>query len=258
MIECAFMMMTVAPILAQSSTMASAYIICLIIGGGLLFISTVFGGHSDADLDVDVGADLDMDVGADVDIDVDASADVDVDVDTGADVGHHVAVHHAAQGWAAVATWFSIRFVIYFAAAFGMVGTVLTHLSDYSPNVVAMAAILSGLVIGQGVHQMFRALQRSGRDSSPTRRDYVNKVARVTVAIHPPRRGEVALRVRRTERFVPAVAKNKKDRFDMGERVAVVAFKAGLAEVVSQKEFEFVTGSKVGENNDDDGNGGAA
>jgi|GEM_PF-757152 len=268
----AITLMTISLVLAESSSMAAAYIICLIVGGGLLFISTIFGGHSHADVDADVGADFDVgvephvdfdvgvephvdfDAGADADVDfhVDTDAHVDVGADTGGDLEHHVDAHHAAHGWASVASWLSLRFLIYFAAVFGMVGTVLTYMSELSPNMVAAWAVVSGLVVGQGVHHLFRALQRSDRDTSPSTRDYVNKVARVTVAIIPPRRGEVAIRVRGTERFVPAVARNERDRFDTGDRVVVVSFEAGTAEVVSQEEFEFVTDSKPGESDDDD------
>ena len=65
------------------------YWICLIVGGGLLVISTFLGGHHDAsgDFDMDVGGDIDLggdiDVGGDVDLGGDLSVDADVDADVG-------------------------------------------------------------------------------------------------------------------------------------------------------------------------------
>jgi hypothetical protein len=75
----------------------------------------------------------------------------------------------------------------------------------------------------------------------------VNTHARVTVAIVPGQRGEVALQVRGRERFVPAVARRADDRFDVGDRVGIVAFANGTAEVVSRQEYEFINEPEVGD-----------
>ena len=68
-------------------TLITLYWICLIVGGGLLVISTFLGGHHDAagDVDMDVGGSIDLggdiDVGGDVDVGGDLSVDADVGVD---------------------------------------------------------------------------------------------------------------------------------------------------------------------------------
>lgn len=195
----------------------SLYIICLVVGGGLLLISTVFGGDADAGVD------------ADLDIDVDADADFDIDT-------------HAGGGAMSLSSWFSVQFVVYFAAVFGFVGTVLTYLSEVSAGAGLGIAIASGLVVGQAVHQLVRYLKRNSSDSSTQIEDYINQPARVTVAIQPPRRGEVAVRIGDGERFVPARTRRPDDSFRIGEAVVVVAIAGGVAEVVSQTEYEFVTG----------------
>ncbi len=77
--------------------LTTAYWVALILGGGLLLISTLAGGDADVDIDMDL--------------------DVDVDIDTG-----HA---HAAS----LATWFSMQFAVFFLAMFGLVGVTMTHLT---------------------------------------------------------------------------------------------------------------------------------
>ena len=81
--------------------LTTVYWVCLIVGGGLLLISSIAGTDADAGFDADV--------------------DVDVDVDAGVDAGHA----HAS----ALASWFSIQFIVFFMAMFGLVGVTLTHLT---------------------------------------------------------------------------------------------------------------------------------
>ncbi len=215
----------IPPILAAAPGLTMIYIICLIVGGGVLVVSTVFGGDGDAGLDADV--------------------DVDVDIDVDADVAAEGAEAGAAPSLS-LSTWFSMQFVVYFVAAFGLVGTVLTYTSTVGSAGTLVASLAAGLVIGQGVHQLMRALRRSSGDSKAMRRDFVNKPARVTIAIKPPERGEVALQVRGREKFVPAWAQRTDDRFEAGSSVVIVTFANGTAHVVSQEEYEFVTDSKTG------------
>ena len=227
----------IAPALpAILPSLVGVYVVCLIVGGGLLVISTVFGGHHDADVDVDVQVDggVDLDVHADVDL----HADVDTDLDAAADVH----VDHAAEGHdlLSISTWFSIRFVVYFAAVFGLVGTVLSYMSGLSRGVVLGLSVAGGLVVGQGVHQTLRALRRSSGDSAATTEDYLNKPARVTIAIDSPARGEVAVEVRGKEQFVAAAANRPDDSFQVGDRVVITAYAGGTVQVVSQQEYEFM------------------
>lgn len=222
-----------ATLLAVAGALAGAYVICLIVGGGLLLVSTVFGGHSDADVDGGLDADFDADMDADFDVDADVGVDADVD-----------AVHgHAVDGVFALSSWLSVRFLVYFAAMFGLVGTALTHLSEKPANCILAYALVAGLVVGQVAHQVMRYLKRTSVDSSLHTQDYVNTLARVTVAIHPPKRGEVAIQIGDGERFVGAAAKHEHDAFEPGQIVGVVDLHGGTAVVVSRKEFEFLSDS---------------
>lgn len=201
--------------LAAAGVLGMIYLISLIVGGGLLVISTFLGGDADADADIDPGVD----------------GDVDGDVP-----GDHA-------GIMSLSNWFSMRFCVYFAAAFGLVGTTLVSITNLLPAVVLTCAVLGGLVVGQGAHQVMRSLARTSGNSQVRREDYVDKPGRVTIAIAPPGRGEVAIQVKGRERFIPATAQRGDDRFDVGSKVVVVGFNNGTVEVVSEKEHEFVNQS---------------
>lgn len=224
--------------LAAMPSLAGVYLVALIVGGGLLVVSTFFGGHSDADVDADFGGDLDMDVHLDADVDADIDVDADVDVDAGIHADHIDA--STGAGALSLASWFSVRFCVYFLAMFGLVGTVLTRMSSLTAPMVLTLAAAAGFVVGQVVHQLFRYLKRSSVSGDTQIEDYVNKPARVTIAIRPPAKGEVVIQVGQGERFVPAVARRSDEQFDAGQSVAVVSFNGGTAVVVSAKEFEFL------------------
>ena len=219
------------------------YWICMIVGGSLLAFSMLgaFGGHADTDFD----ADFDVDAAGGLDVEADIEVDVDVDAGDIEVAGAGDALVGAGYADAAsLAAWLSIRFVVYFTAVFGVLGVVLTYLSDNSPTTTAGVAVLGGLVVGQGVHQLFRKLKRSSSNSATTSADYVDKIGRVAATITYPRKGEIAISVRRRQRFVPAVAKHPDTTFGVGDEVGVVAYRGGVAEVVSRKEFEFLSHKK--------------
>ncbi|HUW83830.1 MAG TPA: hypothetical protein VMZ31_13660 [Phycisphaerae bacterium] len=220
-------------ILAALPSLAGIYVVCLVVGGGLLLVSTALGGHGHADFDADGVAGVDLDVDADA---VDAHAD---DLSAG---------HADTDSVVSLATWFSLRFVIYFIAVFGLIGTVLTYMAAMQNAAVLAWAAVAGLVVGQTVHQTLRYLSRTSGDSAVQTSDYLQKPARVTIAIVPPSRGEVAVRVQDRERFVPAVAKHENERFDIGQTVVIASFIAGTADVISQKEHEFMAELKAGDN----------
>ena len=222
--------------MAEFPSLGGLYVVSLIVAGGFLVVSTFFGGDSDVDVDVDIDADFDLDVDADVDVDVDSA--------TGAEMGGAPAL--AAEGALSLSTWISVRFLIYFAAMFGMVGTILTLTSEMGPGRVLAYAVMGGFVVGQIAHQVFRYLKKTSSDSSTHVKDYVNKIGRVTIAIKPRARGEVAIQIGDNERYVPAKAKRSDESFESGQSVGVIDFRAGTALVVSRKEYDFLNESNKG------------
>ncbi|UCG33505.1 MAG: hypothetical protein JSU68_02505 [Phycisphaerales bacterium] len=218
-----------------------AYWACLVLGGGLLVISALSGAHTHADMDV-AGAHVDFDAdvgGAEMDFDVDAGgvdADFDADVSTDADLtGHADADVGHVSG---LASWFSIRFLIFFVAVFGAVGVVLTHLTGLGRGFVFGLALVGGVAVGECVHKLFLYLRRTSGDSAPRPQDYVNKLARVTIVIRPGKKGQISLQVRDARRFVPALARRSDAQFTQGCEVFVVAYRGGIAEVVSCEDYE--------------------
>ena len=228
--------------------LTTVYWACAVVGVGLMLVSALGGHHADGDVDVDFHVDVDVDAGAGIDTDFSADVDADVGVDVHADGGidgpaDGDLAHHAdgiAAEASSLATWFSIRFLVFFVAVFGLLGVVLTHMTQAGPLGTFGVAVLGGLVAGQGVHQLFRALRRSSGNTAPSLADYVNKTARVTIAIKPPDRGEIALNVRGGQRYVPATSRRSDTSFNVGDEVAVVDYRGNAAEVVSRKEFEFL------------------
>jgi len=234
---------TPAALLAATSALTTLYVICLVVGGGLLVISTVLGGHADSDVDVSLDTHADFDFHPEVDapagdVHLDSPADADLHVE-------HVEAQHEAGGLS-LASWFSIRFVVYFTATFGLVGTVLSYTTGMSTWAVLGIALAAGIVVGQAAHQVLRYIQRTSGDSTATVRDFLNRPARVTLALASGQRGEVALQVRGRERFVPALPRRSDDRFSAGDSVVVVAYANGTAEVVSREEYEFINEAKTG------------
>lgn len=226
-------------ILAALPPMGGAYVVALVVGGGLVLISALLGGDSHHDVDVGIGgAHGDLDLGGDLDVagDLDAVGDLDVGADLN---GHAEAVEFDGAG-VHLADWFSLRFVIYFAAMFGLTGTVLTTMTDMGRSAVLIASIVSGVVVGQAVHQTMRWLKRSSSDSSTRTDDYLNRPGRVTVSIRPGGRGEVAIQVFDGERCLPAVGRREDETFAAGAQVAIVDVQGGTAVVVSREEHEFL------------------
>ncbi len=212
------------------STVAMLYIIALIVGGGLLLLSVLFGSHGGTDVHADLSGGMGMDAHA------------------GGDLHHGVDTEHHGGHGLSLSSWFSMQFAVYFLVTFGLLGTTLTYVARVRSGVVLACATIGALVVGQLVHQALRALKRSGVGSDLTPDDYLNKAARVTIALEASRRGEVALPSRNGERFLAAVARRGDDRFKVGDRVVVVGLSNGVAEVVSKEEYEFVNEPKSGEN----------
>jgi hypothetical protein len=226
--------------LAAVSSLTPVYIVCLVAGGGLLVFSLLSFGGGDSDVDADTGgADFgDADVaGADGDAlggDLSDAAGGHDGIDTGHAHGAH------SHGAMALSKWLSLRFLIYFAATFGLVGTVLSYMTDLSPMTVAGWALAGGIVVGQAVHQAIRALQRTEVNSAPREADFLEQTARVTRPILPGVFGEISINVGSQEYFLPAQPQRPDDCFAVGETVVVAEYHSGTAKVVSRAEHEFL------------------
>ena len=202
------------------------FLFFLVIGGGFLLITTLFGlgGHA----------------GGAGELHFDSHAATDLHVADGHDV-HSDNNGHQTHGTLAASSWLSLRFFIYFFAGFGAIGTILTYANHRGPTLTVPVALVGGILAGVMVQYTLRSLARSGGDGSPRIEDYINKTSRVTVAIMPQKVGEVAVSVRGTEQSVAAKARRHDDQFKVGDRVVITSISQGRAEVISLEEHEFVT-----------------
>ncbi len=217
-------------LLLLGSVLEAAYWICLIVGGGMLLFSILLGDAHHGDMSADVGH---ADLGVDHADGLDSAHAVDLDAHGGFGHGHDADTHGLA-----LARGFSIRFLIFFMAVFGALGVIFTSFTGTRQGMTLAIALVGGLAVGQVVHQLLRSIRRSTGDSATQPRDYVNKLARVTVRIAGGCQGEVALQVRNGERFVPAVAAGGAGEFKAGDEVVVTAYRGGVAEVVAKHEFQ--------------------
>jgi membrane protein implicated in regulation of membrane protease activity len=209
----------------------TAYWACLILGGGFVAVSlfSMFGG-SDADAPDAAGADVPV-----------------ADTAGGFDVHHgpsdgHIDPAAAKEIHGTLSQWLSIRFVVYFFAAFGATGVIVSNLSTLSPLPALGLSLVCGLVVGQIVHQAVSYLRRSSGNSTPQPKDYVGRVARVTIPIEPSLKGEIAMQVCETYRRLPAVAVEQRATFVTGDEVVVVAYRGGIAEVTTRDKAAFFAG----------------
>jgi hypothetical protein len=170
-------------------TLFATYVGCLIVGGGLVLISF----FSDTDHDADV--DMDMDVDVDVDVDMDIDADHDVDVASSVD--------GADALWLPV---LSLRFWIFFAAFFGLTGTILHLLNQTSWQTTLGISVGFGVGSGWLVSTLVRKLRSAKVDSNiDPQRDYVGSLGEVILAIEPGDPGLVRLRVKGVDVDVTAI-----------------------------------------------------
>jgi hypothetical protein len=216
------------------------YILAAMVGGGLLVFSVLSGAHHDVG-DVDVhGLDVDA-AGFDADVagvDVDVSG-VDMDV-AGADVhvggldaDHDVDVGHAGAG-ALVLGFFRPRNLIFFLAAFGITGTVLTVTNASTPN----ATLVLSLAMGGGAllltHSVFSWLRRSevGIDTVGER-EMEGHTARVVLPMAPGEPGRVVCTIADREYYLTArVSKDVTKQLAAGSEVVILGIRDGVAEVI--------------------------
>lgn len=188
-----------------SPTMLTLYLASFVIGGVLVLVSAVAGGHGHgADAGHDIGHDVDHDVGHDTDHDVGHDADHDVDHDVDHCIGHDVAhglssdlnheVGHASAGAEFNGPWLpflSLRFWTFFAAFFGVTGLIFDGLW-HVPSLFTLAAALGvGAVSGTGVSWLMRFVRANQVDSSLSSGEIEGASARVLLPVSRESEGKV-------------------------------------------------------------------
>jgi hypothetical protein len=187
--------------------MLGFYLFAAIVGGGLLAFS-VIGGHGDGD----VGGGHDA---------------------GGHDAGGHDAGHDVGHGAGElVLGFFRPRNLIFFLAAFGLTGSVLTWLRNAAPFTL-------GLAIGMGLgamvlnHLLFTWLRRTDAAIDTLGdTDLEGVSARVVLDVIPGHPGRVVCLVAGREQYVTArLASGVETSLATGREVVIVAITGGVAQI---------------------------
>jgi len=210
--------------------MLTLYIVCAVLGGGLMLLSAL-GGFFHGDLSADHGPAFDADH------QIDFSHDI---ATTGGEVGHHVELPNALDvGWTNSDFWLafvSMRFVTYFVGIFGIVGTTLSLLTGMSGPTVTIVSFLFALVLGYGGSLLFRYLNAEGETSGVTHNDYVGVLGRTLVGIRPSQPGKVRVSIKGDTLDLIALSEGEKE-IAVGEEIVVVGLEGDRVRVAPKGDY---------------------
>jgi membrane protein implicated in regulation of membrane protease activity len=138
------------------------------------------------------------------------------------DAGGHALTHSdvrsASHGdWASIFT--SLRFYMFAAIAFGVVGAPVTWLGLGTPVLTLIAAVATAAIVGGGAALGFRFLGRQTLSSGAAAPELVGHVGRVLLACERGRRGKVRLNVR--GQIIDFIATTDDERLAPGAAVIV-------------------------------------
>lgn len=183
--------------------MISTYIVCLVIGGVLVLLGAISGGHS-GDHSIDGGHDM-------------SHAD-----------GH-------ADSWI---PFFSLRFWTYALAGFGLCGLLTEGYAKVPTSMALPVSIGTGLAAGLGVSYIVRWAMRTEANSSAGTKDLMGATGRVMVPIRSGLPGKIRCQIKGDWIEILALPEDG-ETIESGEEVviltvekdrAMVMRKAGLTE----------------------------
>ena len=187
--------------------MLVVYLITVIVGGALLSVTLLLGG--DADMDAEVEA--------------------DVDVDGGSDGAHGV---DALLGWLPIT---SLRFWTFFAAFFGLTGTILAGWSLTAPVVTAIAAVAVGYISGLMMDRAVRSLRKSETSSTVGGQDMVGATGLVLIPVGDKQTGKVRVTLGGREMDLLAEVEGE-EQLAVGDTAMVLAMREDGLVVVTRSE----------------------
>ncbi|WP_165953249.1 NfeD family protein [Deinococcus sp. S9] len=167
------------------------YLLCLIVGGGLLVLSLLGGHHGDL---------------------------------SGHGLDHGMDTDHPDAG--DLASWFSLRALVSFAAFFGLAG-VMGGLAGLSGPGRLVVALVTGLAVGALTAFAFRLARSRGEVGAAAGR-LVGRTGKVLVPPAPGRPGKVVLTVAGQIEHLLA---RSDDPLSAGDAVIVIGTKDGVLDV---------------------------
>ena len=200
--------------------MFGIYILAAMLGGGLLLFSLLSGAHHDAG-DVDASG-LDTDMSG-----VDAG-----DVDAGLHGDHDVHLGHDAAG-ELILGLFRPRNLIFFLAAFGFTGALLT-VSGTAENLTLGLALGMGGGAWLATHGLFTWLRRSESSvDALSEAEIEGRAGRIVLPMAPGERGRIVCLIADRECYLTArLSPDVTRRLEAGSEVIVLRIEGGVAEVI--------------------------
>lgn len=146
------------------------------------------------------------------------SSDAGHEVTDGA-AGHELVEAQAGAHaeWASIFT--SLRFYMFAAIAFGMVGAPMSWLRPEAPGLTLLVALGTAALVGLGAALGFRSLGRQPLSSGVAAPELVGQLGRVLIACERARRGKVRLKVR--GQIIDFIATTDDARLEPGTAVIV-------------------------------------
>ena len=183
--------------------MLSLYLMCLVFGGVLLALSLFAGGDADVEMDAE--------------LEVDASG-----VDSEA----------VGEGVGAAARFLSFRDLVFFAAFFGLSGTLFTLLGVGSA-VTLLAALGVGVTAGAVVHHLMAYLRNSESGAPASLSNLEGALGEIVVGVSGPRPGKVSVGAgdRTHQLLATAHEAAEVSEFRTGDKVLIVRIEDGVARV---------------------------
>ncbi len=158
----------------------------------------------------------------------------------GGDISHDADVSHdAGHGGEMVSgfdwlAFFSFRFWVFFAAAFGLMGTALTLTGQLAEPFRLLLSLGMGLAVGAPVNWAMRRLMHITTASNVS--GLIGSEAQVLVSMKEGQIGKIRVQLQDNEIETPAMADHG-EAIERGEEVIVVGLEGGSARVVKRKEF---------------------
>lgn len=183
--------------------MLSLYLMCLVFGGVLLALSVFAGGDADVEMDAE--------------LDVDAS---------GADS------EALGEGVGAAARFLSFRDLVFFAAFFGLSGTLFTLLG-VGFTVTLLTALGVGAVAGVVVHRLMDYLRSSESGALASLSDLEGAFGEIVVGVSGSKSGKVSVGAGDRTHQLLATAHEAAEvgEFRAGDQVLIVRIDNGVARV---------------------------
>ncbi len=166
--------------------MLTLYLLGITTGGLLLLLALFGGGDSEGSVH---GHDGDLDVDADIEVDDESCGERGLDGPDASGLGDLAAIA------AAVFPLASVRFWSFFLAFGGLVGALMTWVSDLPPAGVGAMALFGGYATGIGVMRLLRWLDENQVSSSPGRSAWIGSNGTVVLPIARGARGRIRVQL---------------------------------------------------------------